>query len=244
MDNVAITTRDGVCRSYVFRPPGTGPWPGVLVYMDAVAIRPALLELGARLASNGFFVLVPDLFYRSGPYEPLDPAKLFSDPDQRKMLSEKFMALATQANVMSDTQAFFDYLDAQPDVRHDVGIGTTGYCMGGLMSLTAAGTFPDRIAASASFHGGRLATDDPMSPHLLAPKMRARVYVAGAIEDASFPDEMKARLEDALTTAGVDHTIETYPAKHGWVFRDLPVYDAAAAERHWTALTGFLQSVR
>jgi carboxymethylenebutenolidase len=108
--------------------------------------------------------------------------------------------------------------------------------MGGLMSLMAAGTYPDRIAATASYHGGRLATDAADSPHLLAPKIKSRVYVAGAIEDASFPDEMKVKLEDALTKAGVDHKIETYPAKHGWVFRDTPVYDAAASERHWQSL--------
>jgi carboxymethylenebutenolidase len=108
--------------------------------------------------------------------------------------------------------------------------------MGGLMSLTAAGTYPEQILAAASYHGGRLATDAPDSPHLLAPKMRARIYIGGAIEDQSFPDDMKERLEQALTKAGVDHSIETYPAKHGWVFRDTPVYDAAASERHWQTM--------
>jgi len=108
--------------------------------------------------------------------------------------------------------------------------------MGGLMSLTAAGTYPDRIVAAASYHGGRLATDAPDSPHLLAPKIKARVYVAGAIEDPSFPDDMKAHLEEALTKAGVDHKIDTFPAKHGWVLRDTPVYDAGAAERHWETM--------
>jgi carboxymethylenebutenolidase len=110
------------------------------------------------------------------------------------------------------------------------------------MSLTAAGTYPDRIVATASYHGGRLATDAPDSPHLLAAKIKSCVYVAGAIEDQSFPDEMKARLEDALTKAGVDHTIETYQAKHGWVFRDTPVFDAAAAERHWQSLIALLDA--
>ena len=121
-------------------------------------------------------------------------------------------------------------------------IGTTGYCMGGLMSLTAAGTYPDRIVAAASYHGGRLATDAPDSPHLLAPRIKARVYVAGAIEDQSFPDDMKARLEAALTDAGIDHKIETYQAKHGWVFRDTPVYDATAAERHWQTMLALFQA--
>jgi len=209
--------------------------------MDGIGIRPAMLEVGDRLANHGYFVLLPDLFYRSGPYEPMDPRSLFADPEKRKTLVEKFFAHATPANIMSDTSAFLDYLGAQPDVKRG-GVGTVGYCMGGLMSLTAAGTYPDRIAATASYHGGRLATDAPDSPHLLAPKMKSRVYVAGAIEDQSFPDEMKARLEQALAAAGVDHKIETYPAKHGWVFRDTPVYDAAASERHWQTLLALFDS--
>lgn len=239
MSKIEIKTRDGVCPSYVYRPAAGAPWPAVLVFMDGLAIRPALLELGERLATYGYFVLLPDLFYRSGPYEPMDPHTVFSDPEKRKILMEKFFAPATPANVMSDTRAFLDFLAAQPDVRPGK-IGTTGYCMGGLMSLTAAGTYPERIAATASFHGGRLATDAPDSPHLLAPHMKSRVYIAGAIEDASFPDDMKARLERALSDAGVDHRIETYPARHGWVFRDTPVYDAAASERHWQSLTALL----
>jgi carboxymethylenebutenolidase len=235
MNKIEIKTRDGVCPAYVYRPPGSGPWPGVLVYMDGPGIRPAVLELGERLATYGYFVLLPDLFYRAGPYAPMNPHTLFSDPAQRKMLMEKFFARATQALIMSDTRFFLDYLAAQPDVKPGK-IGTTGYCMGGLMSLTAAGTYPDRILATAAYHGGRLATDSPESPHLLAPKMKSRVYIGGAIEDATFTDEMKERLEEALTHAGVDHKIETYPAKHGWVLRDMPVYDAAAAERHWQTL--------
>jgi len=241
MTKIDIKTRDGICPSYVYRPATGGPWPAVLVFMDGLAIRPAMLELGARLATYGYFVLLPDLFYRSGPYEPMDPHTLFSDPKQREILMTKFIALATPANIMADTRAFLDYLAVQPDVIPG-GIGTTGYCMGGLMSLTAAGTYPDEILATASYHGGRLATDAPDSPHLLAPRIKSRVYIGGASDDAGFPDDMKARLEDALTTAGVDHTIETYPAKHGWVFRDTPVYDAAASERHWTTLLALLDS--
>jgi carboxymethylenebutenolidase len=235
MARIEIQTRDGSCPSYVYRPESSGPWPAVLVFMDGIGIRPAMLELAERLASYGYCVLLPDLFYRSGPYEPMNPHTLFSDPEQRKVLMEKFFAFATQANIMSDTAAFLDYLAAQPDVTPGR-VRVTGYCMGGLMSLTAAGTYPDRIAACASYHGGRLATDAPTSPHLLAPKIKARVYIGGAIEDPSFPDDMKARLEEALTNAGVDHLIETYAAKHGWVFRDTPVYDADAAERHWQTL--------
>ena len=240
MTKVEIQTKDGRCPSYVFTPQGGDPWPAVLVFMDGVGIRPAMLEIGQRLAEHGYFVLLPDLFYRSGPYEPMDPQALFSDPEKRKMLMEKFFALATPANIMSDTRAVLEYLASEKRVKPG-GIGTTGYCLGGFMSLSAAGTYPDRIAVTASYHGGRLATDAPESPHLLAPRIKSRVYIAGAKEDPSFPDEMKARLEDALSKAGVDHKIETYPAKHGWVFRDMPVYDAAAAARHWETLLALLE---
>ncbi len=171
---IHIRTKDGDCPSYVYRPPGKGPWPAVLVFMDGIGIRDAMLEIGERLSTHGYFVLLPDLFYRSGPYAPMNAKTVFSDPAQRKTLMEKFFALATLPNLMADTRAFLDYLAAQPDVKPG-GIGTTGYCMGGRASLAAAGTCPDRIVACASYHGGRLATDDPDSPHLLAPRIQARL---------------------------------------------------------------------
>ena len=241
MSTIDIKTRDGLCRSYIHRPPGTGPWPAVLVFMDGLGIRPAMLQLGERLSTHGYFVLLPDLFYRAGPYEPMDPKAVFSDPGKRQLLMEKFFAVATSSNIMSDTRAFLDYLAAQRDVESG-GIGTTGYCMGGRMSLIAAGTYPEEIVAAASYHGGGLANDAPDSPHRLAPQMSARIYVAGAIEDQSFPDDMKTRLEEALTQAGVDHKIETYPARHGWVFPDFPVYDAPAAERHWQTMLALFEA--
>jgi carboxymethylenebutenolidase len=231
-----IKSRDGDCPAYISRPGGTGPWPAVIMYMDAIGIRPAMLGLGERLATYGYLVLLPDVYYRGGAYEPMTFAT-FRDSELRK----RFRDTATPDNVMSDTRAFIDYLDAQPDVRHG-GIGTTGYCMGGNLSLRAAGTYPESITAAASFHGGFLATDAPESPHRLAPKMRARVYVAGATGDETFTDAMKARLEESLTQAGVDHTIETYPAKHGWVLPDSQVYDAACAERHWHTMTAFFDA--
>jgi carboxymethylenebutenolidase len=241
MAEIQIQTKDGQCRSYVFRPAGNGPWPAVLVYMDGIGIRPAMLEVGERLAKNGYFVLLPDLYYRAGPYAPLDVQRIFAgDTDVRNVLMG-MMGTATAANVMSDTRAFLDYIASQKDVKQ-TGIGTTGYCMGGGLSLTAAGTFPDRVAAAASYHGGRLATDASDSPHLLANKIKARVYIAAAIEDQTFPDDMKVRLEDALTKAGVDYTLETYPAKHGWVFHDTPVYDAAASERHYQSMLSLFKA--
>src|SRR6202167_4275665 len=117
MSKIEIRTKDGTCPSYVYRPTGKGPWPAVLVFMDGLGIRPAMLELGERLATYGYFVLLPDLFYRSGPYEPMDPKKVFSDPEQRKILMEKFFAKATPANIMSDTGAFLDHLATAPEVK-------------------------------------------------------------------------------------------------------------------------------
>lgn len=242
MQQVQIETHDGVCRSFVATPPGSGPWPAMLVFMDGIGIRPAVLELGDRLAAHGYFVLLPDLFYRAGPYAPMDARTVFSDPEKRKVLMEKYFAVATPENILSDTRAFLDFLADHPDVKGRK-YGITGYCMGGRLALIAAGTYPDRFAAAASFHGGRLANEAPDSPHLLAPKMKnMRVLVAGAIEDASFPDDMKARLEEALNKAAVAHTVETYPARHGWVFRDHTAYDEAASERHYQELIALFDS--
>jgi len=135
-----------------------------------------------------------------------------------------------------DTEAFLALIDSRSDVSGSK-IGTTGYCMGGGISLTVAGTYPDRVAAAASFHGGGLASDSDQSPHLLAPKMKARVYVAGADQDDSYPLEMAEKLEKTLTDAQVDHRCEIYEgALHGWTMADFPIYNEPAAERHWREL--------
>jgi carboxymethylenebutenolidase len=234
-----IATADGVCRSFVFHPAGAGPWPAVLLYMDGIGIRPALLDVGARLATLGYYVLLPDLYYRAGPYSPMDAKRVFSDPDARRVLLEHFLGPTTSARVMADTASFLAFLEQQTAVQPGA-IAITGYCMGGRLSLIAAGTYPDRIAAAASYHGGRLADDADDSPHLLAPRITARVYVAGATDDATFPDDMKHRLVTALRDADVEAIVETYPARHGWVFHDTLTYDEAACERHWTTLSALL----
>lgn len=129
MAAIAIQTCDGTCPSYVFHPTGQGPWPGVLCFMDGVGIRPAMLALAEKLASYGYFVLMPDLFYRAGPYAPMDAKTVFTDPEQRKILMEKFFAVAGAANMMSDTKTFLDWMASQPEIKKGK-IGTTGYCMG------------------------------------------------------------------------------------------------------------------
>jgi carboxymethylenebutenolidase len=239
-EQVSIRTHDGECPTYVFRPPGDASHPAVIFYMDGLGIRPTIFEMGQRLAEHGYVVLVPDLYYRVGHYEPLDPKKVFASGDVRGTIGHLF-ASTDNRRAGEDTEAFLAYLDSRRDIA-GTKVGTTGYCMGGAMSLTAAGTYPDRVAAAASFHGGNLASDSDLSPHLLASRIAARVYVAGADHDDSYPPEMAARLEHALTDADVDHRCEIYPeALHGWTMADFPVYNEAAAERHWGELVNLLE---
>jgi len=234
-ERVLIRTQDGVCPTSVFTPPGVGRWPAVIFYMDGLGIRPTLFAMGERLARAGYVVLLPDMFYRAGPYEPLDPKRVFADPDFRKTLGHLFAAIDNR-RAAEDTTAFLAYLDTRSDVSGKA-VGTTGYCMGGGMSLTAAATHPERISVAASFHGGNLATQSPLSPHSLAAQMKAFVYVAGADKDSSYPPEQAALLEQALSDAGVPHRCEIYPgALHGWTMSDFPIYDEAPAERHWREL--------
>jgi carboxymethylenebutenolidase len=238
-EQVSIRTRDGQCPAYVFTPAGAGRHPAVIFYMDGLGIRPTIFDMGQRLADLGYVVLVPDLFYRAGPYEALEPEKVFASGDVRAAIGHLF-ASTDNRRAGEDTESFLGYLDGRQDVA-GTKVGTTGYCMGGGMSLTAAGTYHDRVAAAASFHGGNLATDSELSPHLLAPQIEGRVYVAGADNDNSYPPEMAERLKQALSDAGVDHRCETYAeALHGWTMADFPVYNEAAAERHWVELAALL----
>lgn len=241
-ESVRITTNDGECPATVFTPSeGAGPWPAVIFYMDGLGIRPALDDMGQRLADAGFVVLLPDLFYRAGSYEPLDAKVVFASDDPRAVIAP-LMSSTDSRRAAEDTAAFLDYLDSRSDVAGPK-VGTTGYCMGGGMSLTAAGTYPDRIAAAASFHGGGLANDSDISPHLLADQIAGHVYIAAADQDGSYPPAVAARLCEALMTASVDFRHDLYVgAKHGWTMPDFPVYDEAAAERHWRELVSMLQT--
>jgi carboxymethylenebutenolidase len=233
-----ITTPDGQCPVTFVTPDGDGPWPAVVMYPDAGGRRPVFDEMAERLAGFGYAVLVPDIYYRSGDWAPFDINTAFGDPEERKRLMS-MMGGITPDKMASDAAAFFDYLASRPEVS-GTAFGTTGYCMGGRTSLVVAGRVPDRVAAAMSFHGGGLATDDPGSPHLLADQMRAAVYVAGAENDASFTPEAAETLDKALTAADVEHTIETYPAAHGFAVADHgAVYDPDAAQRHWNAMETF-----
>lgn len=231
---IPIQTEDGIAPTHLFQPDAPGPWPGVILYMDGLGMRPALLEIAERLANAGYYVMLPDLFYRIG-YTAAEGMKIWTDAKALADFKERVLPSVTIANIMRDTRAFLSHLNAEPKVRTGK-FGAVGYCMGGRQAMAAAGHFPDRFAAAASFHPSGLATDAPDSPHLLAPVITARLYIAGAIEDRGFDDAQKVRLAEALTAANVDFQIETYDARHGWVPSDTPTHDDAAAERHWRAL--------
>ena len=189
--------------------------------------------MAERLASNGYYVLLPDMFWRLRPYEPLVPAEVFSSPEKRQELFGTFIASTNPAKAMADTAVFLDWLSEQPQASAGK-IGAVGYCMGGMLTIRAAGNYPDRVAAAAAFHAGHLVTDQPDSPHLLAPKIKARVLVAAADQDPYFAEAQFETLKTAFAAAGVEGEVTIWRGKlHGYAPPDMPVYDQEASERHW-----------
>ncbi|MER9656197.1 dienelactone hydrolase family protein [Mesorhizobium sp. M0152] len=232
--DLQIKTRDGTAKAALFRPAKASPVKsGVILYQDAFGPRPALDGMAERLAGEGYTVLVPDLFYRNAPYGPFDAKTAFVEEKTKAALTA-LVSGTTQEMTISDSAAFLDALAGQGVTGP---IGTVGYCMGGARSLNAAASYPDRIRATASFHGGNLASDAADSPHRKAETIKARVYVGMAGVDRSFPPEQSTRLAEALRAAKVDHVLENYAGMaHGWCVPDHSVYDAAGAERHWNRL--------
>ena len=240
---VDVPTPDGTADAYLVRPAGDATVPAVLLFMDAIGLRPRLSEMADRIAAQGYAVLVPNLFYRGGraPVVPDVVARLQGE-DRATVFQElgPFMSALTPDVSARDTQAFVDFLDAQPDVDASR-LATTGYCMGGNRSLRAAAQLGDRVVAAASFHGGNLAPDEADGAQHGAPQVRAELYLAHADEDPSMPPEQVERLERALSDAGVAYTSEVYAgAHHGWTMSDMPVHDDAGEQRHWDALLGLL----
>ena len=231
---IEIATEDGPAPAFVF---GEATRPGVLLFIDGIGMRPAMHELGEQLAAAGYHVLMPDVFWRMGAYTAPDPKAIMTDAAVRGAWFGKVMATTTVPKVMTDTRAYLAYLGDKP-------VGLTGYCMGGRLAIVAAETYPDRVAAVAAYHPGGLVGDAPDSPHLAVGKITGRVYVGGAMEDATFTDAQRATFAASLAAAGVAHTVERYPCLHGWVPSDTLAHDAAGAARHWETLTAlFAQTI-
>jgi len=228
---VEIKTPDGTCDAY-FVHPAKGASPAVLVWPDIFGLRPAFRQMGKRLAESGYAVLVVNPFYRV-KHAPTAPEKPdFSNPETRAMLMGLAGGLSPTTQV-TDAKAFVTWLDQQPAVDKKKKIGTTGYCMGGPITMRTAATFPDRVGAGASFHGGGLVTDKPDSPHLLVPKMKAQYLFAIAQNDDQKQPEAKTVLRETFAKAKLPAEIEVYPADHGWCPPDAAVYNQAAAEKAW-----------
>jgi carboxymethylenebutenolidase len=239
---VDVRTEDGVADSYLVLPDGAGPHPGVLMYMDAFGLRPRLKEMADRVAERGYAVLAPNILYRGGRAPQFDLSGL-SDPEERGKVFEKvfpmILALDT-ASITRDTKAYLDFLQVQDGV--DAGpVAIVGYCMGGTNALKAIEAYPDRIKALASFHGGRLASDNADSPHLQVGRITGEAYFGHADNDSSMTAEQISSLEAALAKAGVTYTSEVYEgAPHGFTMSDTAMYNEAGEQRHWVNLFALL----
>jgi carboxymethylenebutenolidase len=236
---VDVKTPDGVADCDLFYPEGEGKWPAIIMYTDIGGRREVFVEMGKRLAAEGFVVLVPNPFYRVGRAPVYENFKFGTDATTARM--GEVRKYVTAAGTESDAHAFVAYLTG---LQQGTGkIGTVGYCMGGGMAMRTAAVEPGKVAAAASFHGSQLASDAPDSPHLLAPKLKANMYFGFAIEDRSMPPEAVEKLKSALDAAGVDYEGEVYPgARHGWCVKDHTVYHEHQAEHAWHHLVELFKS--
>jgi carboxymethylenebutenolidase len=235
---MGIKTQDGVCDVFIAYPEDTGAYPAILFFMDGFGPRAYLYEMAKTIAARGYYVLLPNMFYRIRRAPVTDikfPLRAEDMADVVKLIMPLFKSYNPEFG-MRDTATFLDFLDKQKQVIPGK-IGTTGYCMGGGLSIRSAARYPDRIKVAASFHAGNLATEAPDSPHLLLNRVKAELYIAHADKDQSMPAEQIERLNSALEKAGVRYEAELYSgASHGFTMADLPAYNEAALQRHWNKL--------
>jgi carboxymethylenebutenolidase len=242
--DVEVRTADGMCDAAFFHP-AAGPHPGVLIWTDIFGLRPAFRAMGRRLAAQGYSVLVPNPFYRTARAPLIVDASSFDfdNPVQRAKAEQWTASIRVPGAIERDAEAHVAFLDAQPQVDRAHKLGTQGYCMGGPLVFKTAAQVPDRIGAAATFHGGGLVTDKPDSPHLLAPRIKAHMYLAIAASDDARQPDAKDKLRQAFAQARVPAEIAVYPGTiHGWCVPDMPlhdgkpIYDKADAERAWGKL--------
>jgi carboxymethylenebutenolidase len=241
--DVQIKTPDGVCDA-AFIHPASGAHPAVIVWPDAFGLRPSMRDIGKRIAADGYSVLVPNPFYRVAKAPVIqDPSSFdFQNPADMAKLRPLMGSIGAPGAAEKDAAAFVTFLDAQPRVAKAKKIGTQGYCMGGPLVVRTAAAVPGRIGAGASFHGGGLVTNTPESPHLLAPKIKARMYFGVASNDDERQPDAKDKLREAFAAAKVPAEIEVYPSLHGWCVPDMPkqngkpIYDKPDAEKAWAKL--------
>jgi carboxymethylenebutenolidase len=241
---VEIKTPDGTCDAAFIHPAG-GSHPGVLIWPDAFGLRPSMREMAKRLAAQGYSVLVPNPFYRMGKAPFFTDASTVDFGKERGKIGPLMGSVTADGAAEKDAVAYIEFLDAQKQVNKNKKIGTQGYCMGGGLVMRTAATVPDRVGAGGSFHGGGLVTDKPNSPHLLAPKIKAKMYFGIAMSDDKQQPDAKDKLKEAFIAAGNPAEIEVYgDAYHGWCVTDMPkqgdgsaTYNKPDAEKAWAKLT-------
>jgi len=244
--NVEIKTPDGACDA-AFIHPASGSHPGVIIWTDAFGLRPSMREMGKRIAAEGYSVLVPNPFYRVGKAPMFEDASTVDFNRDRAKINPLMASVNAPGACEKDAAAYVAFLDSQKQVNKAKKIGTQGYCMGGALVVRACATAPDRLGAGASFHGGGLVTDKPDSPHLLAPKIKARMYFGIAANDDQRQPDAKDKLRDAF---GNRAEIEVYSeSQHGWCVPDMPpqpdgkpIYNKPDAERAWGKLVVLYKS--
>ncbi len=248
--NVQVKTPDGMCDA-AFIHPTTGAHPGVVIWPDAFGLRPSMRDIGKRIAAEGYSVLVPNPFYRLAKAPVFDdPSKFnFANPADMAKLQPLMASINAPGAAERDAVAFIAFLDGQGQVDRAKKIGTQGYCMGGPLVVKTAATVPNRVGAGASFHGGGLVTDQPGSPHLLAPRIKGRMYFGIASNDDMRQPDAKDKLKEAFAAAKVPAEIEVYAgALHGWCVPDMPlqngspIYNKPDAERAWTKLVALYKA--
>ncbi len=247
---VEVKTPDGTCDA-MFIHPKNGSHPGVLIWPDAFGLRPSMRDIGKRIAADGYSVLVPNPFYRLAKAPVVqDPSSFnFQNPADMAKLQPLMASINAPGACEKDAVAFITFLDAQKEVNKSKKIGTQGYCMGGPLVVKTCATVPDRVGAGGSFHGGGLVTDKPDSPHLLAPKIKARMYFGIASNDDMRQPDAKDKLKASFAAAKVPAEIEVYSGSlHGWCVPDMPaqngmpIYNKADAERAWGKLVALYKT--
>lgn len=248
-NDVDVQTPDGHCDAALIHAK-TGAHAGVLIWPDAFGLRPALREIGRRVAGAGYTVLIPNPFYRMGKAPFTDASRFdFGNPADMSKLRPLMASVNAPGNPEKDATAYIQFLDAQQATDKSKKIGTQGYCMGGPLVVRTAAAMPGRVGAGASFHGGGLVTDKPESPHLLAPKIKAHMYFGVAGNDDAKQPDAKDKLREAFAAAHVPAEIEVYSdAIHGWCIPDMPmqggkpIYNKPDAERAFAKLIALYKS--
>lgn len=234
-----IETPDGVLDTFICHPEEGGPHPAVIIYMDAPAIREELRDMARRIATVGYYVALPNLYYRHGTEHTYGfEFSQMRGPDGEKHGKRMFelMGSLSNAKIVSDTRPLLDTIRADKNAK-DGAVGCVGYCMSGQFIVAVAAAYPDDFAAAASYYGVSIVTDKDDSPHLAADKIKAELYLAFAADDPYVPQEVLGKLPGILKQAGTNHRIEIYPdTEHGFAFPQRPAYNKAAGERHWERL--------